>query len=295
MNSISQFSLYEPLVITESPPIFVLDRQIKSAWSNTQTVLSVVRKRLARLPLVDAIDQKIALGSWNMEYMWQAKAKHYLDVYKEIVLRHHILAVQEATARGLATIGTACGYNYFSSQQNSRGQAVGFLVHPRFIINAVYEYPQLMQVYGIHDLRPALRLDIIDQQSKLPLSIISLHLKSMRGGIAFTGRVRQKQLEQLVIALGDNQNPTIIAGDFNCFMDLSDDLDALLSAGYRLNNPHNHTSTQSCGGRLDGLLYKNLPEKMKPGNYNIRNFWRSLAGKSLSDHGLLTWKLNLNC
>lgn len=296
MNSIFPVSLYEPGSMPQLRLISGLDPLITSVWSDAAVVLPLVKNHLKHLAPVNALDQKIVFGSWNMEYMWQAKAQHYLDVYKEIISRHHILAVQEATARGLSTIGKACGYNCFSSQPNSRGQAVGFLIHPRFTVSSVCEYPQLINVYGIFDLRPALRLDIIDQQSKLSLSIITLHLKSMRGGLAFTSRVRKRQLEQLSIALGDNQSPTIIAGDFNCFLDLSDDLDPLYKVGYKLNNPNNHTSTQSSGGRLDGLVYKNLPPMIRPGAYNIGDFWRgSPAGHSLSDHGLLSWKLNMSC
>jgi len=226
--------------------------------------------------------------------MWQAKAKHFLDTYREITSRHHLLAVQEVTKRGLATIAKTCNYDFCTAQPNSRGQAVGFLIHPRLRVQNIKEYPQLINVCGVPDLRPALQVDLLDCQSKLTFSAVTVHLKSMRGGITFTSRVRKKQLQQLLAGLEDNSQPTIIAGDFNCFLDTPDDIDCLLRDGYKLVNPHNHTSTQSAGGRLDGLFHKNLPAGLKIGSYNIRNFWSSsLVGRSLSDHGLLIWKLEI--
>ena len=270
----------------------ILLDQAATVWAEPNIVLSMVKRRLINLPQAQINDLAFRIGSWNMEYMWQAKAEHFLDTYREIISRHHILAAQEVTPPALATIAKTCNYNFAASQPNSRGQAVGLLIHPRLLIQNIYEYPQLTNICGVPDLRPALRADLFDCQSQLTFSIVTVHLKSMLGHMPFTSHVRRQQLRQLVISLADNKNPTIILGDFNCFLDTSGDIDCLLTDGYRLTNPHNHTSTQSCGGRLDGLFHKNLPPGFKPGSYNIRDFWRSsLSGRSLSDHGLLTWKM----
>jgi hypothetical protein len=270
----------------------LLPLQTDSIWSNPESVLSFVKEHIDHLPAAKADDPLLRLGSWNMEYMFQAKAKHFLETYREVTGRHHLLAVQEVTTKGLSTIAQASSYNFCTSQGNSRGQAVGFLIHPRLQINKITEYTQLINAYGIPDLRPALRVDLFDHQTQLKLSVITLHLKSMRGGLRFTSLVRKRQLQQLMIASAENINPTIIAGDFNCFLDISDDIDCLVANGYQLINPHNHTSTQASGGRLDGLFLKNLPTGLKLGKYAVHNFWRSsLLGKSLSDHGLLTWQL----
>ncbi len=264
----------------------------ETVWAEADAVLSAVKRRLISLPPVQTNDLVIKLGCWNMEYMWQAKAKHFLDTYREIASRHHLFAVQEVTARGLDTIAQTCNYKSIVSHPNSRGQAVGFLVHPRFAVQHVYEYPQLLNVCGVPDLRPALQIDLLDCQTQSILSLVTLHLKSMRGGIPFTSHVRKIQLMKLIGALKNNNNPTIIAGDFNCFLDDDNETNCLVVDGYKLANPHNHSSTQCSGGRLDGLFHKNLPSGLKLSSYNIRNFWHSsLVGRSLSDHGLLTWKL----
>jgi hypothetical protein len=264
----------------------------QTVWADSNSVLATVNQQLINLPLANINDQHITLGSWNAEYLWQAKANHFMSSYQQIVKRHHILALQEVSIAGLSIIGSACDYNHVVSSVNSRGQAVGFLIHPRFHITNIHEYSELTGVFGIHDLRPALQIDVFDPQSKITLSIITIHLKSMLGGLAFTSCVRKKQPDNLVMAMGKRKSPTIILGDFNCFLDAAADINPLFNDGFNIANPHNHTSTQLSGGRLDGLFYKNLPEGIAARHYSIRNFWRaSLAGRSLSDHGLLTWKL----
>jgi len=266
--------------------------QPETIWADPSLVLAMIKEQLADLNRVSSNDSGIILACWNAEYLWQAKADHFFDTYQEIISRHHLLAMQEVSPRGLALLGQASGYNHIVSQPNNRGQAVGFLIHPRFAVSNIVEYTQLTKVYGIYNLRPALRVDLIDSRSNTALSVITLHLKSMLGGLPSTSPIRIKQLHELMAALADNQYPTIIAGDFNCLLDTSADIDPLLNNGYQLANKNNHTSTQCGGGRLDGLFHKNLSAQLRPKHYNIRNFWRSsLAGRSLSDHGLLTWQL----
>ncbi len=264
-------------------------------WSSPDSVLATVNNQLVNLPMAKASDLPLTLGSWNAEYLWRAKANHFISSYQQIAKRHHLLALQEVSSTGLSITAAACNYNHFVSSPNSRGQAVGFLVHPRLHITDIHEYSELTEIFGIHDLRPALQIDVFDPQTKITLSVITIHLKSMIGGLAFTSLVRKKQLEKLIGAIRNSKNPTIILGDFNCFIDMSADTEPLLNDGFNITNPHNHTSTQLSGGRLDGMFYKNLSDGLVLKHYNIRNFWRTnLAGRSLSDHGLLTWKLTKN-
>jgi exonuclease III len=265
---------------------------LETIWADPQLALELVKKEL--LPLNPALPNStnISFGSWNTEYLWQAKAKHFIETYAEIASKHHVLALQEVSWPGLAIIAQHTGYNYIVSQPNSRGQAVGFLIHPRFTIKSHCEYSQLMGVYGISNLRPALRVDLIDKQSDMSLSIITVHLKSMLGGVLHTSPIRLEQLKRLMIALENSPTPTLIAGDFNCFLDTSDDINPLLNNGFSMVNRNNHTVTQSSGGRLDGLFYRNLAAQFKPKHYGIRNFWlNNVLGRSISDHGLLTWSL----
>src|SRR5579872_6273343 len=82
----------------------LLELQSISIWADPNTTLSLIKSHLSTLPGVKEDDFALKLGSWNMEYMWEAKAKHFLDTYQEIVKRHHLLAVQEVTKAGLALI-----------------------------------------------------------------------------------------------------------------------------------------------------------------------------------------------
>jgi len=272
----------------DSEPILNLNNN----WSDPELTLEIVNSKLKGLETVALNDHRIIAGSWNAEYLWQAKANHFITSYLQILKRHHILALQEVSAAGLSVLSSASNYNYFVCSPNSRGQAVGFMVHPRFVVTGAQEYMEVANVFNIHDLRPALRIDLEDTITNIQFTMITIHLKSMLGGLPSTSIVRKKQLEKLLISCNDIQNPLIIVGDFNCFLDLSEDISSLIANGFVLANPGNHTSTQKHGGRLDGLMYKNCNASLVPKHYSIRNFWQAgIAGRSLSDHGMLTWKL----
>ena len=282
MNTLSTIEILNPY----------FDPLIDALCADPQLVFQLVKKELTPLAIARANSPEISFASWNAEFLWQAKAKHFIETYTEIISKHHLLALQEVSVQGISLLSKTTGYNYVASQPNSRGQAVGFLVHPRFTINSIVEYSELVAVYGISNLRPALRIDLIDKQSNKALSVITVHLKSMLGGISHTSIIRHEQLNRLMIALSDSTSPTLIVGDFNCFLDKSDDISPLLNNRFVLANKTNHTSTQICGGRLDGLFYRNLSTNFKPRHYKLHDFWRNgLIGRSLSDHGLLTWTL----
>src|SRR5262249_49119671 len=159
------------------------------------------------------------------------------------------------------------------STANSRGQAVGFLVHKRLRVLDWREYKELIDVMGIPDLRPALRIDLQDEVTAEQLSATVIHLKSMRGGIHATSLIRYRQLSNLVRCMEEPEHLALIMGDFNCFLDHAWDTRPLLANGYRLLNQWDSTATHHFGGRLDGLYYAHLPASYRLGNYNIRNFW----------------------
>ena len=262
------------------------------SWPRAELILPEVMQRLNGLDKAESAGSILALGAWNMEFLNRLKAEYFLQSYKEIVLRHHLIAVEEVDDQGLGVLAEACGYDQFISTANSRGQAVGFLVHKRLRVLNCLEYGELVGVMGVPDLRPALRLDLQDEVTGEQLSATVVHLKSMRGGILRTGLVRYQQLLKLVEGLEGARNLSLIMGDFNCFLNHTCDTKPLEASGYTLLNRWDRTATHHFGGRLDGLFYANLPASLRLGNYNIRNFWRStLIGCSLSDHGLLTWKL----
>ena len=258
-------------------------------------ILKEVLKQIKGLEVSSWTGAKLSLGDWNMEFLNLDKVTKFLPVYREIVTRHHLLATEEVDASGLAALANACGYGRHISACNSRGQAVGFLLHPRLQVLGSFEYAEMTRVFGIPDLRPALRLVVWDSATGLEFNVVVVHLKSMRGGVKATSVVRREQLRKLVRELSIADQFTMILGDFNCFLDETDDTRPLTTDGYVLLNPWNQAPTHQFGGRLDGLFHKNLPQCVRLSNYSIYNFWRNpWIGNTLSDHGLLSWKLSVD-
>jgi hypothetical protein len=258
---------------------------------DAKVVASEVGKSVQGMPMAGAKGDLI-LGEWNMEFLTGDKAAYFTDSYKQIVPRHHLMFVEEANSDGLAKIAQDNGYNFQISRDNSRGQAVGFLVHPRLKVLGTSTYEEIANVDNIPDLRPAFRVDLQDTATGEKFSAVTVHLKSMRGGPEATAPVRTEQAQRLATVLGPDFSG-VIAGDWNTFLDKSTELKPLTDAGFKILNPTDATSTQSMGGRLDGFLYKNLQGTMS--NPEVRPFFKNpLITRGLSDHGLLTTHLSSN-
>lgn len=255
---------------------------------NPKVVAAEVAKAVADMPMAEK-NGNLIFGEWNMEFLSADKAKFFKDTYKQIVPRHHLLFVEEADAGGLSQIAKDNGYHYAISPANSRGQAVGFLVNPRFKVLGTDIYNSVAEVQNIPDLRPAFRVNLQDSATGQELSAVVVHLKSMRGGPAATAAVRYQQAVNLAAALEPGFKG-IIAGDWNTFLGKTRDLDPLYKAGFKLLSPQDGTSTQVMGGRLDGFLYKGLTGLSEQ---EVRAFFKNpKISRGLSDHGLLTTSLN---
>jgi hypothetical protein len=255
---------------------------------DAKVVASEVAKSVEAMPMARPAGDLI-LGEWNMEFLTGDKAAYFSDTYKHIVPRHHLMFVEETNAEGLARVAKDNGYNFEISRDNSRGQAVGFLVNPRLKVLGTHSYEEVANVHNIPDLRPAFRVDLQDTATGEKFSAVTVHLKSMRGGPEATAPVRTEQARVLADVLGKKFSG-IIAGDWNTFLDKTHELDPLIKAGFKIANPGDATSTQSMGGRLDGFLYRDLPWSMS--NPEVRPFFKNpLITRGLSDHGLLTTTL----
>ncbi|HEY9677572.1 MAG TPA: hypothetical protein V6C76_06160 [Drouetiella sp.] len=251
-------------------------------------VASEVAKSVEGMPMATDTGD-LHLGEWNMEFLTGDKAKYFKDSYKQIVPRHHLMFAEEANADGLATIAKDNGYNFEISRDNSRGQAVGFLIHPRLKVLGTQSYEEVANVDNIPDLRPAFRVNLQDTATGEKFSAVVVHLKSMRGGPEQTAHVRTEQADILGKALGDDY-AGVIAGDWNTFLDKSKELKPLLDRGFKIVNPGDATSTQAMGGRLDGFLVKNMPYNFS--DPEVRPFFKNpKITRGLSDHGLLTTTL----
>ncbi len=260
---------------------------------DAKKVASEIRLQLSSLAKATDTTNALLIGAWNMLFLDPFKANYFLDTYKEILTCHHLLAVEEVNFQALSIIGRACGYGYFTSTANSRGQAVGFLLHPRLEVIRRVEYPQITGIYDIPDLRPALQLDLYDNVARKRFSVVVVHLKSMRGGEGITGMVRFRQLQKLMEIIGETGEPTLVLGDFNCRLNSTSNTSPLTANGFALFDAEDETSTQAMGGRLDGVFHKNLPPSFRLGDYSVHRFWSSsIIGSTLSDHALLTWKMD---
>lgn len=252
---------------------------------DAKVVASEVAKTLANMPKAEQTGD-LQIGEWNMEFLTADKAKYFRDTYKEIIPRHHLLFVEEANEAGLKQIAQDTGYNYAISRENSRGQAVGFLIHPRLKVTGTESIESVAEVHNIPDLRPAFKIDVVDHATGEDLSAVVVHLKSMMGGPEHTAPVRIAQAQALADALGSNFKG-IIAGDWNTFLDKTQELNPLKNAGFAISNPSDRSSTQSMGGRLDGFMTKGLNGKLTPETFNPF-FKNPLITRGLSDHALLS-------
>jgi hypothetical protein len=254
---------------------------------NPQVVLAEVQKAFGNVPFVGNTGP-IVLGEQNVEFGNASKANYYAAAYTEVVKRHHLLFIEEADFNFLQTVGKANGYGYFCSQQNSRGQAVGFLVHPRLRKIDLQEWHEIERVQGVPDLRSALVLTLEDTVTKFRFTAIVVHLKSMRGGPAVTDPIRYQQCQILAQKLqAAGLTNVVLGGDWNFFVNTGTCAQPLTQIGAKLVYPNDATSTQAMGGRLDAFYTYQLACKL--GAYKVRNWWKiKVLGRSFADHGLLS-------
>lgn len=257
---------------------------------NPSDVDTVVTSYLKGVPDV-GMQGNLVIAEFNAEFLDAHKANTFLSTYVKLVKKSHVLFVEECDFSGLQVIGQAAGYGYRASKANTRNQAVGFLVHPRFDIVQVKVCDAVGSVKGVPDLRPAYQLDLKDRTSGETFSVVVVHLKSMRGGPATTGPIRYQQCKVLANWLGSSFSG-IVAGDFNCFLNNTQDTDPLVNAGFKLVYPNDTTSTQSMGGRLDGFFHMGLSHKL--GAYQVRSIWKNkVFGRGFSDHSWIKTTMRL--
>ncbi len=253
--------------------------------ANPQTILAEVKRVLNGVPKAGNTGNVI-IGEWNMEFLDVTKANYFKDTYLELIPLHHVLMCIEVSKDGLDRLANITGYKAYCSVENNRGQAVGFLIHPRMkVIGTPTSYDDVAKVQGLANLRPAYRLDLEDTVTGDKFSVVVVHLKSMRGGPKVTSPVRYQQCQKIATALG-SAFKGVVGGDWNTFLDNTTDTDPLTQAGWKLIHPNDKTATQSMGSRLDGFFRLTLTGL---GRLKVRNFWKNTKiGRNLSDHGVLT-------
>jgi hypothetical protein len=253
---------------------------------NPNTVEQEVRRMLTNMQPVDQTGNLI-LGEMNFEFGDATKAKYFAASYKLIFERHHLMFLSEIDDGFVqACAAMVPGAKGYTSTENTRHQAVGFVVHPRLkVLGQPISYDAVANVQGVPDLRPAYRLDLEDTATGEQFSAVVVHLKSMRGGPAVSGKVRSQQCTILVQKLGPNFKG-VIAGDWNTFIDRPQDLQPLLNAGFKIIYPNDTQATQAMGSRLDAFIKLNFGPI---GNLSVRQFYANPAiTRAFSDHALNT-------
>jgi hypothetical protein len=235
----------------------------------------------------------LEIGTHNAAFGNQEKALDFLPVYREFVARHHLLAWQEVDGPFLDTVAEAANdYTAYCTTPNSRGQAIGFTVHKRLQVVSQQIYSQLQNINGIPDLRPALRLNLLDTLTGLKMAATVVHYKSNYGGVRANIPVRRQQALVHAECMQIRDEFAVCLGDFNHQLELCSDADPLRADGFKLFPQYDRANTHAFGERLDGMFVKNVPANVKITHYKVRNFWRnSKIGCVLSDHGLLSWRI----
>jgi hypothetical protein len=258
---------------------------------NPNVVLSVVQSMIGSMPVATMTGQ-LYFGELNAEFGDRSKARFFSASYKEIFSRAHVVALSEVGPDFVDEVANSMpDYTGYCSVANTRNQAVGFVVHKRLkVIGDPISHDAVANVQGVPDLRPAFQLNLEDTATGEKFSVVVVHLKSMRGGPAVSGKVRYQQCVLMVKALGPNFTG-FVTGDFNMLLDKAaagviNDLDPMLKAGYVLLNPKDTSATHSGGSRLDGYVVLNFS---KLGNLAVHAFFSDpTIGRSFTDHAFCT-------
>ncbi len=253
---------------------------------NPVTIEKEVARMMANMQPVDMTGNLI-FGEGNWEFGDVTKAKFFAGSYKLIFERHHLMFNSEVDDGFLQSIANNLpGYKAYTSVENNRHQAVGFVVHPRLkVLGSPISYDKVANVQGVPDLRPAFRLDLEDTATGEQFAAVVVHLKSMRGGPAVSGKVRVQQCAIIVKELGPKFSG-VIAGDWNTFIDRPQDLQPLLNAGYKIIYPNDTQGTHAMGSRLDAFVKLNFGPI---GNLSVRQFYANPAiTRAFTDHALNT-------
>ncbi len=231
-------------------------------------------------------DDQLVLGIQNCDFLNASKASFYLDAWARIFRTAHLIIMVEVDPPGLAVVAREIGYGHFCCKPNSRGQAVGFLVHPRLRLTGKPE--TIWAVANVKrnlDLRPGFLLPLQDTASNFNFDIEGKHLKSMRGGEIWTSAIRVRQsIENAKVVVNRMKRTLIIGGDLNCPLDRTHDLDPLIAAGCVLVEAADTTPTQDLGSRVDGFLTSQLQKEIA--GFPVINWWMdSRIKRALTDHG----------
>jgi hypothetical protein len=257
--------------------------------ASSAEAFNVVSELMGDTP-VAADSGPLFIAEHNAQLANAEKAMLYHQSYEHMFSRAHLIFLEEVDPEFCRAAAAGMNYTWYASRVNSRGQGLGFLLHPRLeVIGEPLNLEALADVHHIPDLRPGFMLHLKDTHTGAQLDAIAVHLKSMRGG-PYTHGVRYAQTSSLAKLISDC--PTIIGGDWNFFLDRQErEMTPLARVGLQLIDPASNTPTQEWGGRLDGFMARNVPWSFS--NCDVFNFWQRLPNRSFSDHGMLRTRMDV--
>jgi len=141
---------------------------------------------------------------WNLENCDERKVQWFAAVYKDIFACADFVNLVEVNQKAVAELEKITGLKGFCSPENSRGQAVGFLVNTkRFdVIGQPEIWNEIAQIQGIKDLRPGFKLKVKDKVTGITTNRVVFHLKSMVGGPKRTEPIRIQQFLEIAKRVG---------------------------------------------------------------------------------------------
>lgn len=249
-------------------------------WPDPNDIANRVQSELQTQRVTPVkLNGDLVVAAQNFEFLTPEKVSHFSRAYELLIPTAHVWLCSEVSRDGLEQLASRTGYRAFTSVENTRRQAVGFLIHPRLnVLGNPISLDDVASVQGMPDLRPGFVLHVEDPIGGDTYQFCVVHLKSMRGGIAASSAVRYRQNQLLAKHL---LGPVIVGGDFNCFLDRAPDIDPLKQAGILLLDPGDTRATHAMGGRLDGFATRGLARKTS----HIQLLpWFKTVGREFTDH-----------
>jgi D-glycero-D-manno-heptose 1,7-bisphosphate phosphatase len=237
-----------------------------------EEVVSAVVKMLSERPSAD-YRGSLKLTTLNGYHLQVDKAKRLVDSVMAVVLRSHLVFVQETNATAMAFLASVTGWKMNVSHRNSRGQAVGFLYHPRLEpVGDVVYHDYLVKIDGRPEmeatLRPGVQRTVRDTRTDIVFTAINVHTKSNVGGPEATAPIRKEQMIKLVAEIERQglTGPIVIAGDFNAPVNANTtaEIEPLLAAGFKLIVSKDGRETYP-GGQFDAFFvrgFEDLPDDL---------------------------------
>lgn len=249
----------------------------------------VLLKMIGHRPYVTN-EGPLVMLSFNGHLLDKEKAETLLEPLLELVKRAHIVFFQETNVDAVRVIGRAAHYGISASHRNNRGQACGFLFHPRlqWLGNAPLYHDYLLKVPGHPEyeatMRPAIQRRVKDLVSGWVFDVLNFHGKSNLGGPDATRPIRHWQFQALMDELAkqkvtspwqpreqvgkrpvDNTGydlplgAAFLGGDYNAPIEnpATTETEPLLKFGFvRQSTPNNDWSYQykGNGGQFDGFF-----------------------------------------